>query len=238
MHLLDGAGARFSGRPLPAFTGRSEVASSVALVLHPRHAAPMHLGSRTAEAGNGAVAGRGSGPAPAPAFPRLDSLSGAAEPPPRSSIKSGRGRRKPSFSHLLLPSAPAPISLIRRGEREPWSFISGGEGRHQAARLSLSYACGGGAIREGKREGARPRTWSERSGERRPGRCATPVSAGGSSPRGGPHWGRPLGVLRQAASGTSSTPPASGSVCERDGPGPARDAGVAHEGLRDQRHSS
>lgn len=49
MHLLDGAGARFSGRPLPAFTGRSEAASSVALVLHPRHAAPMRLGSRTVE---------------------------------------------------------------------------------------------------------------------------------------------------------------------------------------------
>ena len=70
VHLLDGAGARFSGRPLPAFTGRSEAASSVALVLHPRHAAPMRLGSRTVEVGNWAVASRGSGLAPTPCSSR------------------------------------------------------------------------------------------------------------------------------------------------------------------------
>ena len=70
VHLLDGAGARFSGRPLPAITRRSEAASSVALVLHPRHAAPKRLGSRTVEVGNWAVASRGSELVPTPCSSR------------------------------------------------------------------------------------------------------------------------------------------------------------------------
>ena len=41
-------------------------------------------------------------------LPRLDWLSGAAEPPPRSFIKSGRGGWRPAFFHILLPSASAP----------------------------------------------------------------------------------------------------------------------------------
>src|SRR4051812_32604858 len=61
VHLLDGAEAWFSRRPLPTITGRGEVASSVASVLHACHAASMRLGWRTVEAGNRAVVGRGSG---------------------------------------------------------------------------------------------------------------------------------------------------------------------------------
>ena len=175
-------------------------------------------------------------------FPCLDSLSGAAEPPPRSFIKSGRGAQKPALSHLLLSSASAPLSLIRHGEREPRPFIGGGEGRRQTAHLSLFRARGGRASHKGKREGARSRTRSRtrsrRSGKRRTGRRVSFTSAGGSSPHGGPYRGRPLRVLRQAAPGASSSPPASSSVCERDGVGPARDTETAHEGLWDQRHAS
>ena len=171
-------------------------------------------------------------------FPCLDSLSGAAEPPPRSFIKSGMGAQKPALSHLLLSSASAPLSLICHGEREPRPFIGGGEGRRQTAHLSLSRARGGRASHKGKREGARSRTRSRCSGKRRAGRRASFASAGGSSPHGGPYRGRPLRVLRQAAPGASSSPPASSSVCERDGVGPARDTETAHEGLWDQRHAS
>ena len=242
MHLLDGAGARFSGRPLPAFTGRSEAASSVALVLHPRHAAPMRLRSRTVDWELGPCEQRQRVGPDSLLFPCLDSLSGAAEPPPRSFIKSGRGAQKPALSHLLLSSASAPLSLIRHGEREPRPFIGGGEGRRQTAHLSLFRARGGRASHKGKREGARSRTRSRtrsrRSGKRRTGRRVSFTSAGGSSPHGGPYRGRPLRVLRQAAPGASSSPPASSSVCERDGVGPARDTETAHEGLWDQRHAS
>ena len=175
-------------------------------------------------------------------FPCLDSLSGAAEPPPRSFIKSGMGAQKPALSHLLLSSASAPLSLIRHGEREPRPFIGGGEGRRQTAHLSLSRARGGRASHKGKREGARSRTRSRtrsrRSGKRRTGRRTSFASAGGSSPHGGPYRGRPLRVLRQAAPGSSSSPSASSSVCARDGVGPARDTETAHEGLWDQRHAS
>ena len=129
-------------------------------------------------------------------FPCLDSLIGAAEPPPCSFIKSGRGAQKPALSHLLLSLASAPLSPICHGEREPWPFIGGGEGRRQAAHLSLFGALGGGSRHKGKREGARSRTRSRtrsrRSGKRRLGRCSISASVGGSSPRGGPYRGRPL----------------------------------------------
>src|SRR4051812_36220928 len=80
---------------------------------------------------------------------RLDWLSGAAEPPPRSFIKSGRGDGVPhsfisSFLQLLLPPS------ICYGEREPWSFNGGGEGRRSTTRPSFFCTCGGGASREGK----------------------------------------------------------------------------------------
>ena len=187
----------FRGIYSPTITGWGEIASSVASVLHACHTAPMRLGSRTVEAGDWAVAGQGSRSAPSSLlFPCLDSLSGAAEPPPRSFIKSGRGAQKPALSHLLLSSASAPLSLIRHGEREPRPFIGGGEGRRQTAHLSLSRARGGRASHKGKREGARSRTRSRtrsrRSGKRRAGRRASFASAGGSSPHGGPYRGRPL----------------------------------------------
>ena len=117
-------------------------------------------------------------------LPRLDWLSGAAEPPPRSFIKSGRGDGVPhsfisSFLQLLLPPS------IRHGERESWSFNGGGEGRRSTTRPSFSCTRGGRASLEGKGEGARPR----RSGKRRTGRRASLASASSSSPRGGPPWG-------------------------------------------------
>ena len=65
-HLLNGAEAWSSRRPLPMITGWGEVASPVASVLHARHVALMRLGWRTVEAGNRAVAGRGSGLVPVP----------------------------------------------------------------------------------------------------------------------------------------------------------------------------
>ena len=85
-------------------------------------------------------------------FSSLDSLSGAAEPPPRSFIKSGMGAQKPSLSHLLFSSASAPLSLLCHGEREPRPFIGGGEGRRQTAHPSLSRTRGGRASHKGKRE--------------------------------------------------------------------------------------
>src|SRR4051812_1895518 len=62
-------------------------------------------------------------------FLHLDWLSGAAEPPPRSFIRSKRGRQESAVLHLFFSSASDPFSRIRHGEREPWSFIGGGEGR-------------------------------------------------------------------------------------------------------------
>ena len=56
-HLLNGAEARSSRRPLPTITRWGEVASPVPSVLHVRHVSPMRLGWRTVEAGNRATAG-------------------------------------------------------------------------------------------------------------------------------------------------------------------------------------
>src|SRR4051812_10694615 len=66
VHLLDGAEAWFSRRPLATITGWGEVASSVTSVLHACHAASIRLGWRTVEVGNRAVVGRGSGSVPVP----------------------------------------------------------------------------------------------------------------------------------------------------------------------------
>src|SRR3954466_4005018 len=60
-HLLNGAEARSSRRPLPMVTGWGEVASPVAMVLHARHMAFMRLGWLSVEAGNRAAVGRGGG---------------------------------------------------------------------------------------------------------------------------------------------------------------------------------
>ena len=65
-HLLNGAEARSSRRPLPTFTGWGEVASPVPSVLHVHHMPPMRLGWQTVEAGHRAVAGWGAGSVPAP----------------------------------------------------------------------------------------------------------------------------------------------------------------------------
>src|SRR4051812_19765068 len=59
-------------------------------------------------------------------LPRLDWLSGAAEPPPRSFIKSGRGKGVPhsfisSFLRLLLPLLP---SAMERGNPGPSTVVA------------------------------------------------------------------------------------------------------------------
>src|SRR3954466_9447611 len=59
-HLLNGAEARSSRRPLPTITGWGEVASHIPSILHVRHVSPMRLGWQTVEAGNRAAAGWGS----------------------------------------------------------------------------------------------------------------------------------------------------------------------------------
>ena len=121
-------------------------------------------------------------------LPYLDWPSGAAEPQPRSVIKSGRGDGIPhSFIFfflqlLLLPS-------IRHGERESRSFNSGGEGRRSTTHPSFSCACSGRAGREGKGEGVRPWARPRHSGKRRTGRRAGLASASSSSSNGGPCWG-------------------------------------------------
>ena len=67
-HLLNGADAWSSRRPLPTITEWGEVASPVASALHACHVALMRLGWRTVEAGNrpaaGWAAGRSQFPAP------------------------------------------------------------------------------------------------------------------------------------------------------------------------------
>src|SRR3954471_10144185 len=144
-----------------------------------------------ANGGGGKPGRRGLGRRVGPSslrLPRLDWLSGAAEPSPRSFIKSGRGNGVPhsfisSFLQLLLPPS------ICHGERESWSFNGGGEGRRSTTRPSFSCTCGGGASREGKGEGARPWARPRRSGKRRTGRHAGLASASSSSPYGGPCWG-------------------------------------------------
>ena len=65
-HLLNGAEARSSRRPLPTITGWGEFASPVPSVLHVRHASFMRLWWQAVEAGNRAVAGWGSGSVPIP----------------------------------------------------------------------------------------------------------------------------------------------------------------------------
>ena len=183
-HLLNGAEARSSRRPLPTITGWERSSQPSPRLCTSATCIPC---AWAANGGGGKLGRRGLGrrvDSSSLRLPRLDWLSGAAEPPPRSFIKSGRGDRVPhsfisSFLQLLLPPS------IRHGERESWSFNGGGAGRRSTTRSSFSCTRDGRASREGKGEGARPR----RSGKRRTGRRASLASASSSSPRGGPPWG-------------------------------------------------
>ena len=82
-HLLNGAEARSSRRPLPTITGWGVVVSPVPLVLHVCHMSPMRLGWQTVEARNRAVAGWGGGSVLAPcAFRILIGRAGRPSPNP------------------------------------------------------------------------------------------------------------------------------------------------------------
>ena len=82
-HLLNGAEARSSRRPLPTITGWGVVVSPAPSVLHVRHVSPMRLGWQTVETGNRVVVGWGGGSVLAPcAFCILIGRAGRPSPNP------------------------------------------------------------------------------------------------------------------------------------------------------------
>ena len=134
-HLLNGAEAQSSRRPLPAITGWGVVVSPVPSVLHVRHASFMRLWWQAVEAGNRAVADWGSGSVSIPCAPGGWLAERGGQPRPRPSIRRGKGDGVPHSSviyFLLLVLLP----FIRHGERESLPLDDGGEGRCSTARPS------------------------------------------------------------------------------------------------------
>src|SRR4051812_26041817 len=82
------------------------------------------LGVAAVEAGSRVVVGQGSGSAPSRLpFLCFDWLSGAAEPPPRSFIRSERGRRKSALLHLFFSLASSLLSPFVMEKGNPGSSL-------------------------------------------------------------------------------------------------------------------